>query len=589
MDRRLRLDCPICSKPLELVEEITINSEILKSYKCGHVFTDDVLVKHSDKDLNFKAELNGFEAREYQKEGIRFVLDSDFCCVLAHQMRLGKTPMSLLAVKNHPKFKDDDFTVLILARAANIWQWKREVNTWVDTKPDAVWICQGTKNWIPKGFKFYIMSMDTFGRKGVSDSLLEFGFKVVIADEAHSFKNTDSQRSQALIAFLKNIERSTLEKTLDFSCPFCTNSKWQETITIQVSSLEGEKRTSKQSHCPKCFAVVAQSAATHIKVKRNCGIVMLTGTPIKNRADEYFVPLNIIIPDKIPSIERFRRKWLIQDSKGKWTRVSPLAFDSFKQMIEPYVLRREKEDVYTDLPKLNRIFTPIEISDQRLIRAYNQVLDVMELEQAAKPNLTWFESIGHFQQLRQIAGLAKVNWVADYAETFLMDSEKQKLAIGVHHHSVRDAMKLQLGHIGVVKLDGEDSPYQKDYMAHKYFPTAPEQILLLGMMAAKEGLELPYIDTILVMEREWCSTDEEQFEYRFYNPDKDYLKARGLENKVTNIEYILAKGTTDEILHDMVEEKKQIVGETANNHWDTSNPIFFKELMQRTLASRLKV
>ena len=601
---RLTKECPICHKILELKTSEMLGSELLKVYKCGHTFTDAVL-KGLSKDQLILESLDGKKtARPYQVEGIEFITGSEEfesfktirgnSCILADQMRLGKTPQSLMAARNiEEEYKaanpgKDDWSALILARAANLYQWVREIHTWVDNKPDSVWVIQGTKSWIPGGFKFYVMSMDTFGRKGMSDQLLEFGFKLVIADEAHSFKNTASQRSQALTAFLKNIERASLEQEIPFTCMMC-KTQWIEKVTINTSTLENTKRVSKLSHCPSCFAQQTQSAACHVNVQRNCDIICLTGTPIKNRADEYFVPLNLMAPDRFPSLQAFRRRWLIQDSKGRWSRVHPHLWDSFKAEIAPYVLRREKEDVYKDLPKLNRIFTPIEISDERLKKAYNAVLDRLESKMTLSGSFKYFDSIGELQILRQICGMAKVSWSADYAETFIADSERQKLAIGVHHHTVRDAMKLQLAQYGVCKLDGQDSPSQKDYIAHKYFEKAPEQILLLGMMAAKEGLELVYIDTALVLEREWSSADEEQFEYRFYNPDLEYLKKRGLDNKVTNVEYIVAKGTIDEFFYDIVEEKRAIFGETLSKNWSIDqDATTFTQLMERTIAGRLK-
>lgn len=585
---KLSLPCPVCQKPLRLKEETRVVNEIYQSFECGHAFIKD---KDLDKFLHplDLSSLDGTKkARGYQEMGIKFIIESDFCCVIGDQMRLGKTPQALLAAKNHPKFNDDDFACLILVRAANMYQWVRETKTWAENNLSSVWVIQGTKNWIPPGFKFYICSMDTFGRKGMSDELLKFGFKLVIADEAHSFKNQSSQRSQALVSFLKNIERSELEQEWLFTCPF-DGEKWNEKVTIKVDTLEAHKRTSKTSHCPKCYSQVQQSAAAHVKVTRNCGIVMLTGTAIKNRADEYYVPLNLIAPDRFPSIESFRRKWLMQDTKGKWSRVSPRCLEAFKNEIAPFVLRREKEDVYAEVPKLQRIFTPIEITDERLKKAYNDVITEMEVERGSKPNLTFFESIGHLQKLRRICGLAKVGFTSDYAETFLMDRENAKLAIGYHHHSVRDALRDSLSALGTVKLDGQDDPQRKDWIAHKYFQTAPEQIMLLGMMAAKEGLELPYIDTALVIEREWSSAEEEQFEFRFYNPDKDYLQAKGLNReKVTTIEYLLAVGTIDWFFYELVEEKRKIFGETVSNNWSIeTDSSSWKDLLDRTIGSRL--
>src|SRR6185436_7981807 len=95
---------------------------------------------------------------------------------------------------------------------------------------------------------------------------------------------------------------------IPFTCMMC-KEQWTETVTIKTSSLEETKRVYKTSHCPKCFSQQSQSAAAHVKVTRNCGVLPLSGTPIKNRADEMFVPLNIIAPERFPSLMAFRRDW----------------------------------------------------------------------------------------------------------------------------------------------------------------------------------------------------------------------------------------------------------------------------------------
>ena len=78
------------------------------------------------------------------------------------------------------------------------------------------------------------------------------------------------------------------------------------------------------------------------------------------------------------------------------------------------------------------------------------------------------------------------------------------------------------------------------------------------------------------------AADEEQFEFRFYNPDKSIKTAS------TNVEYVIAKGTIDEWFYDMVEEKRKIFGETIGTNWSVTNDNgSFKELMERTVASRL--
>ncbi len=213
--------------------------------------------------------------------------------------------------------------------------------------------------------------------------------------------------------------------------------------------------------------------------------------------------------------------------------------------------------------------------------AYNAVLDRLEREMVENPSFSYFSSIGELMLLRQICGMAKVQWTADYAEAMLLDSERAKLAIGIHHHAVRDALAFQLAHLGVLKLSGEDSASRKDYVM-RTFETSPEQVLVINSLAGGVGMDFHYCDNVLVLERQWSSADEEQFEFRFYNPDKS------IKNRSTNVEYVIAKGTIDEWFYDLVEGKRKIFGETLGTNWSLQeDSTSFKELLEKTIANRL--
>jgi SNF2 family DNA or RNA helicase len=619
--------CPICGKRLELVSSHILSSVSsdkklrLNSYKCGHLFTEEI----TDTDISnlefVSVDGSNKIAREYQKEGVKFILDSDFNAIIGDQMRLGKTPQSLLALRN--KYSERT-PCLIIVRAANLWQWIREYKTWVTTIPNGIFPILGTKGLIPPGFDTYIISMDTFSRvssckncghslsshhdasgqcrgngkkckcihpldahDSIVDRLSDIDFKLIIADEAHSFKNTDSNRSQALVNFLKEKNTVDAKRTLFFKCHYC-QKEWEKEQEYKI--VNGQEQATIDSgveYC-ECGAAIRSAKQKEVSARRKCGVILLTGTAIKNRADEYYVPLNLVAPTQFPSLERFRRNWLMQDSKGQWSRVSPYAYEKFKTAIAPYVLRREKEDVYKDLPALNRMFTVIEPEKGPLTEQYNKLLDKMDAKFAEKINPTYWDMQDDLMQLRRICGLMKVMWTADYAEACLMDSESLRLAIGIHHYDVSDVLRYKLAQVGCLKLDGRDNPERKDWIM-THFQATPERICVFNMIAGGVGLDLPYVSKVIILERAWSFADEEQFEFRFYNPDKDLLEKRGISrDKITEVEYIIAKGTIDSIFYDMIEYKKVVQGQTIGTNWDVkTTPGLFKELLQETLSHRL--
>lgn len=575
---KLTYKCPICNKNLVLLTQHTLvdpsaprDKLTLNEYRCGHIFS-----KHVEgidvSTLNLTSTDGEKHAREYQKDGVKFIVESGFNCIIADQMRLGKTPQSLLALTN----KYPDMTpCLILVRSANLWQWVREYKIWCDSLPLGIFpIANGTKSFIPPGFSAYIISMDTFSRPAMLAQLKTIDWKLVIADEAHSFKNTDSNRSQALVDFIR-------EKNF---------VKYNETIVCQRCERllpEGFKygihdpNTTNEKGETGCGQWTYPVRHQELETIRKCGLILLTGTPIKNRAEEYYVLLNLVAPEKFSSLESFRRTWLEQDAKGRWSRVQPRKLDAFKETIAPYVLRREKEDVFTDLPKLDRIFTVIEPEKDQLTKLYNKMLDKMEAKLAEKADPSYWDMADDLMELRRICGMMKLPWTADYAEASLMDSDNQRLAIGIHHHSVRDVLSYKLAPYGVLKLSGEDNAEKKDYIMRN-FATSPERILIINMLAGGVGMDFHYCNNVLVLERQWSPADEEQFEFRFYNPDKT------INPEPTRVEYIIAKGTIDEWWYDMVESKRRIFGETIATHWEgVTDQETFRELIQKTVSGRL--
>lgn len=607
---KLTYTCPICNKQLKLKEEIKLGDCKLYAYTCGHTFAKSVHGISKD-DLDFTSvDGSGKRARHYQEDGIQFIIESDFNTIIGDQMRLGKTPQALLALKN--KYKERT-PCLILVRGANLWQWIREYKTWVDTLPNGIFPVIGGSAWIPPGFSAYIMSMDTFSLnpkckcghtyheqecrnkkctcrlyqsqgEGIRDKLKKIPFKLIIADEAHSFKNTDSNRSQALVDFVSFLNTGESLHTLNFTCVRC-EAQWTEEGKQTFDKRIGHTVISKSSRCPKCgqWAYQQQQHNTlqDTQDEKPCGLVLLTGTPILNRAEEYFVPLNLVAPEKFSSITSFRNHWLDQDSRGRYSRVKSRLLDRFKSEIAPYFLRREKEDVYTDLPKINKLYTLIEPDKNGITERYNKILDKLEEKLAQKVNPTYWDMAEDLMALRRLCGMMKVMWTSDYLESCALESAA-KYAIGIHHESVRDVLYVKLGsELNCMKLSGEDSSERKDWIMRDWEHNN-KQFLIINMLAGGVGMDFHYCDNVVVLERQWNSEVESQFEFRFYNPDLSIKK------NPTNVEYIIAKGTLDEWFYDMIEEKRKVVGETVYNHFDIEKETTsFKALVERTVANRL--
>ena len=322
---KLSSPCPICQKPLILTTESQVGSDWCRGYKCGHMFfeTATQTIRFPDPTRrNYSAILSEKAAFDYQKEGVEFIFKSNFNCLVADPTGLGKTIQALLAAREakfgdgSPKFKH----ILQLVKSSTVYQWFGENKEWYDAGVLSCFMISGTKGFVPPGFRSYVMSMDTLSRymktPAGAATLKGLDIDLVIVDECHSFKNPDSARSQALVSFLQDISISELDRTLHLGCASCEH-QWEKPIKIKINlrTNRGEINHYDSGECPKCGAKYAQRTQHVLAAEdRTKGLIMLSATPIKNRADEYFIPLNLMRPDIFTNLQSFRNNWLEYDN-----------------------------------------------------------------------------------------------------------------------------------------------------------------------------------------------------------------------------------------------------------------------------------
>ena len=537
---KLTIKCKTCSKPADIQSEFPMGNLVMYVWQCGHTELREKL-KASDGDsetalTNGRVAVNGLESPTNPLQS-NLTFDPTLQSIDGSKMAYDFQAAGVRFVETTGinaliadamglgktiqsllvlKRNHERLTpTLILVKSSLIFQWTREYKEWASAEPFAVMPVVSRDNLIP-GFKVYIMSMDLIGRKGILEKLKALNIKSVIIDEVHCFKDPSSARTRALITL------------------------------IQESKIEYK--------------------------------IALSGTPIKNRADEYFTILNLLAPEHFWSMDRFRRRWLIQNDKGAYTRINPYYLDDFKELTSRWIIRREKHEVLTNLPPLTRNYLSVEIEDQAIKDSYNKQVSLFDNFLNNTANITSKDILGWLAKFRAITGQAKCQAALDYTAEFL-DSTDENISIGVHHTSVRDTLYYVLEAAGytVLKFSGEDSSYRKDQVLAR-FAAGDARTLVINMIAGGVGLNLQNCANALVLERQWNSADEEQFEGRFH---------RDGQVKAVNVTYMIANGTIDEFFHDMVERKRKILGETLSSWALTEDGEAMKELTEKVRYTKL--
>ncbi len=406
---------------------------------------------------------------------------------------------------------------VLTVKSATIYQWIRENKEWFSHADLSICPVTSSKSLIFPGFDMYIVSMDLL--PDVVDKLIAINPKLVIGDEVQCFKNRESKRSKALVRLCQ-----------------------------------------------------------HGSVKHK---IFLSGTPIKNRASEYFTVLNLLAPGHFPSWRQFVSRWLEPNDKGIPTRIRRYAVDDFRKLTSRWVIRRECVDVQKDLPPLRRAVQEIEITDPTIKKSYNQTLDLFSNFLNEGHRISAVQLLGWLVKLRRLTAQAKVPETVELVKSFLDSTEDQKIAIGIHHKSVRDDLKFQLEPYGALSLSGEDSGQSKDWIVQR-FKQPENRVLIINEVSGGTGLDgLQVCNNVFVLERQWSAADEEQFEKRF---------ARTGQTKPVLATYLIAHGTIDEYFNEMVETKRDICLKTYGNadRWDFNEDTDgLKALSERVIANRL--
>ena len=206
----------------------------------------------------------------------------------------GKTIMALAYMR-----MTESLPALIICPATIKKQWYNQYRRFVDKKSN-IDILYGQT---PHGLfpnTTYIINWDilTYWK----NVLLEYPFKIVIADESHRASSSTSLRCKALSALSKKID----------------------------------------------------------------GFIPMSGTPIKTRPQQFFPVLNMLNPKLFKSEYHFLQRYCNPVHNGfGWEYKGVSNEDELFQIVREHMLRREKSDIQKDLPEKQTTVIPLQISGKR--------------------------------------------------------------------------------------------------------------------------------------------------------------------------------------------------------------------------------
>jgi len=282
-------------------------------------------------------------------------------------------------------------------------------------------------------------------------------------------------------------------------------------------------------------------------------VFALSGTPIENHLGELWSIFQIVLPGLLPSKKEFMK----------------LPADRVAQFIKPFVMRRKKEEVLTELPDLIEVVYKNELEDQQkaiYLAQLQQMRDRLAQVTDQEFQRSRVEILSGLMRLRQICDTPAL-FMDDYqGSSGKLDSLRDLLlqvADGGHRvlifsqfKGMLEKIEQELPNLGLTsfKITGS-TPAQDRQEMTKIFNQGERDIFLISLKAGGVGLNLTGADTVILVDLWWNPAVEAQAIGRAHR--------MGQERKV-EVYRLITRGTIEEKIQELQEQKKHLISQVLD-------------------------
>lgn len=325
------------------------------------------------------------------------------------------------------------------------------------------------------------------------------------------------------------------------------------------------------------------AALLQVKARMRIG---LTGTPIENRLSELKSLFDIILPHYMPSDTVYNEYFVKPiENEGNTERRQRLS-----RFIHPFILRRKKEEVLSDLPEKSEEIAHCALSPFQqqlyhdvLLRAKEQCLDQLQDLQAPVPYLHIFALLTHLKQicnhpalyLKQVENYQQYEsgkW--DLFVELLNEAREsdQKVVVFSQYLAMLDIMELHLKQQAVEYATIRGSTVNRAEQLRKFNHDPACRLFLGSLQAVGLGIDLTAGSVVIHYDRWWNAARENQATDRVHRIGQ----TRGVQ-----VFKLVTKGSFEERIDNLITKKGELMESVVAA--DDQNIVKFfnrEELMQ---------
>lgn len=268
-------------------------------------------------------------------------------------------------------------------------------------------------------------------------------------------------------------------------------------------------------------------------------LLCLTGTPLENHLGELWAQFDFLMPGFLGDVRSFNARWRKPiEENGETLRAQLLS-----QRVRPFILRRRKQDVATELPPRTEVIQRVELQGKQrelyeAVRttADKQVRRALERQSFDGAQITILDALLKLRQVccdpRLVKGTTKTAHTMERAKLELLADMLPALVEEGRRVLVFSQFTEMLGlaaelldtlALPYLTLTGQTPPRQRGAVVRQFQAqddtSAP--ILLVSLKAGGLGLNLTAADTVIHLDPWWNPAVEEQATARAHRIGQD--------------------------------------------------------------------
>ena len=308
---------------------------------------------------------------------------------------------------------------------------------------------------------------------------------------------------------------------------------------------------------------LAQSTKSVKNIKAENKFI-LTGTPIENNLIELWSIFDFIMPGYLDNVSNFKNRFVNKEDSAI----------ELQKYIKPFMLRRLKKDVITELPeKIEKNYYVELTKEQKKVYAsyVKDIKEKMENNEFSDDKITIFSYLTKLRQLCLDPSIVlddyngksgKIEEVVSMIKDNI--SENHKILLFSQFTSVLKNISKRLteNKIQHFYLDGSTNAGKRLELVEEFNNNDETKVFLISLKAGGTGLNLTSADIVIHFDPWWNPAVEDQA--------TDRAHRIGQEN-VVQVFKLISEGTVEDKILSLQEKKKQLIKDVLDSDYKQDN------------------